>query len=129
MTPELTALALAAILQIAQIALYSVAGQAQAGTKAALKPRDEKIELTGKPGRIQRAMNNHFEGLLLFAVAVLVLSVSDQSNVLTIAFSWLYLVARLLYIPAYIFGWVPWRSFIWLTGLGATLALLLIALF
>lgn len=129
MTPELTALALAAILQIAQIALYSVAGQAQAGTKAALKPRDEKIELTGKPGRIQRAMNNHFEGLLLFAVAVLVLSVSDRSNVLTIAFSWLYLVARLLYIPAYIFGWVPWRSFIWLTGLGATLALLLIALF
>ena len=63
MTPELTVLTLAALLQVCQIALYSVTGQAQVGTKAALKPRDTQVELTGTAGRAQRAMNNHFEGL------------------------------------------------------------------
>lgn len=128
MTPELTALALAALLQVGQLALYSVAGQAQAGTRAALKPRDEGITLTGKPGRIKRAMDNHFEGLILFAIAVLVLAMADKSGPVTVLCSWLYLAARVLYIPAYIFGWVPWRSFIWLVGLAATVMLLLTAL-
>lgn len=127
MTPELTVLALAALLQVAQIALYSVAGQAQAGTRAALRPRDTKIDLTGKAGRIQRAMNNHFEGLLLFAIAAL-LTAHTGSTAFTAACAWLYLAARLLYIPAYIFGWVPWRSFIWLVGLTATTLILLVAL-
>lgn len=128
MTPELTALALAGLLQVGQLALYSVAGQAQAGRKAALRPRDEPIELTGKPGRIKRALDNHFEGLILFAIAVLVLAVSDKSGPLTVACAWLYLAARVLYIPAYVFGWVPWRSLIWLVGLAATTILLVTAL-
>jgi hypothetical protein len=36
MTPELTALVLAALLQCAQMVLYSISGNAQAGTKAAM---------------------------------------------------------------------------------------------
>jgi len=128
MTPELIVLALAALLQVAQIAMYSVAGQSQAGTKAALRPRDDKIELTGKPGRIQRAMNNHFEGLLLFAIAAL-LTAQAGSTGFTAICAWVYLLARVLYIPAYVFGWVPWRSYIWLTGLAATTLMILAALF
>ena len=128
MSLELNALVLAALLQVVQIALYSVAGQRQVGRRAALRPRDEKIELTGTAGRLHRAMDNHFEGLLLFAIAVLVLSVADRSTLYTVGLSWLYLLARILYIPAYVFGWVPWRSLIWLVGLGSTVGLLLIAL-
>jgi len=127
MTLELIALALAALLQIVQIALYSVAGQAQVGTRTALKPRDQAIELSGKAGRIKRAMDNHFEGLILFAIAVLVLAVADVSSPLTVLCAWTYLAARILYIPAYIFGWVPWRSLIWMVGLLATAVLLLYA--
>ena len=127
MTPELTVLCLAALLQVGQIALYSVAGQAQAGTKAALKPRDQKIELTGKAGRIHRAMNNHFEALPLFAIAALVTAHAGSTG-FTVTMAWLYLLARILYIPAYVFGWVPWRSFIWLAGLVATTLMLLAAL-
>lgn len=128
MTPELTTLALAALLQIGQIALYSVVGQAQAGTRAALRPRDDGIALSGKPARVQRAMNNHFEGLLLFAIAVLVLAMADRSGPFTILLCWIYLAARILYIPAYVFGWVPWRSLIWLVGMAATTMLLITAL-
>ncbi len=36
--------------------------------------------------------------------------------------------ARVLYVPAYAFGWVPWRSLIWAVGLVATLLLLVAAL-
>ena len=128
MTPELTALTLAALLQVAQLCLYSVAGQAQLGTKTALKPRDETPVLTGKTGRIKRAMDNHFEGLLLFAIACIVIALSDQSTPFTTTCAWIYLAARLLYIPAYIFGWVPWRSLIWAAGFVTTALMLLSAL-
>ncbi|WP_306114723.1 MULTISPECIES: MAPEG family protein [unclassified Roseovarius] len=128
MTPELTALTLAALLQVAQLCLYSVVGRAQAGTKAALKPRDEPIALTGTAGRVYRAMNNHFEGLILFAIACVVITVSDQSTGFTAGCAFAYLTARVLYIPAYVFGWVPWRSVIWSVGFVATALMLLAAL-
>lgn len=127
MTPELTVLALAALLQVVQIAMYSVAGQAQAGTRAALKPRDQKIDLTGRAGRIFRAMNNHFEGLILFAIAALV-TAHAGSTAFSATCAWIYLIARIFYIPAYIFGWVPWRSLIWMAGLAATTLMLIAAL-
>ena len=128
MTPELTALTLAALLQVVQLCLYSVAGQAQVGTKAALKPRDEPVILTGMPGRIKRAMDNHFEGLILFSIACTVIAVSNQSTPFTATCAWTYLAARLLYIPAYVLGWVPWRSLIWAAGLVATALMLLASL-
>lgn len=124
MTPELTSLTLAALLQVLQLCLYSVAGQAQLGTKTALKPRDDTPVLTGTPGRIKRAMDNHFEGLLLFAIACIVITVSGQSTPLTTTCAWMYLAARVLYIPAYVFGWVPWRSLIWAMGFLTTTIML-----
>lgn len=127
MIPEVKILALAGLLQVIQMAMYSIAGQKQVGRKAALKPRDEAIELTGKPGRIHRAMNNHFEALILFSIAVLV-TAQAGSTPQTLACAWVYLAARVLYIPAYIFGWVPWRSLIWAVGLLATTIMLIAAL-
>jgi uncharacterized MAPEG superfamily protein len=128
MTTELTVLTLAALLQMAQMVLYSIAGNAQAGTKAAMGPRDQKVELTGVAGRLQRAMNNHFEGLILFGIAVMVVTLSGRSGPLTELCAWAYLVARILYIPAYALGLAPWRSLIWAVGWIATLVMLLAAL-
>ena len=128
MTPELTALTLAALLQVVQFALYSVTAQMQVGTKYALSPRDEPRQLTGIAGRAQRAMNNHFESLILFAIATLVLTYSDQNDTRSAALALLYLVARILYLPAYLLGLTPWRSLIWAMGFLATAAMLLMAL-
>jgi uncharacterized MAPEG superfamily protein len=128
MTTELYVLTLAALLQIVQIGLYSVAGNAQAGAKAAMGPRDHKIELTGVAGRLQRAMNNHFEGLILFGIAAVVITITDQSTALTQACAHAYLVARVLFIPAYAQGLVPWRSLIWGVGFIATVVMLIAAL-
>ena len=129
MSTELYILTLAALLQMAQMVLYSIAGNAQAGPRAAMGPRDKKVELTGTAGRLQRAMNNHFEGLILFGIAVLVVTLSDRSGPLTEGCAWAYLAARILYIPAYALGLAPWRSLIWAVGWFATLVMLLAALF
>ncbi|MDX5383919.1 MAG: MAPEG family protein [Rhodobacterales bacterium] len=136
MTPELTALALAGLLQVVQFALMSVPANLELGPGKTLGPRDP--DRLGKPlieqvsprtGRLFRALNNHFEGLILFTLAVVVVTLSGQSSGLTAACAWTYLVARILYVPAYAFGLVPWRSLIWMVGFGATTLMLLAALF
>jgi uncharacterized MAPEG superfamily protein len=128
MTPELTALILAALLQVLQFAAYSVAANLQVGPKTAMSPRDTPIQLTGTAGRLQRAMNNHFEGLILFTIGVTVITYSGQNTDMTALACALYLIARVLYVPAYVFGLAPWRSVIWMIGFGATVYLLIAAL-
>ena len=129
MTPELLALTLAALLQIGQFCAYSLTSTLQVGVKTAAGPRDTQINLTGTAGRLQRALNNHFEGLILFAIAVLVVTLSTQSTPFTAACAYTYLIARIAYVPAYVFGWAPWRSAIWAVGLIATLLMLVASLF
>ena len=125
MTPELTALTLAALLQALQYTAYAIAGNLQVGTRYAASPRDVPVQLTGTAGRLQRAMNNHFEALILFGIAVMVVTYSGQNDTMTALACAIYLVARMLYIPAYVFGLAPWRSLIWFVGFLATLYLLI----
>ena len=135
MTPELTVLTFAALLQCIQFALMSVPANMELGTGKTSSPRD--LDRLGKPmiellstktARLARAMNNHFEALILFAVAITVVSLSDQTNAITTACAWTYLGARILYIPAYYYGWTPWRSLIWFVGFLATIVILITAL-
>ncbi|PUB16402.1 MAPEG family protein [Yoonia sediminilitoris] len=128
MTPELTVLALAALLQGLQFSLYSATSIAQVGPEKAAGPRDNKIELTGGAGRLQRALTNHFEGLILFTIAVVVISLGDKGTGFSATCAWTYLIARVLYVPAYYFGWVPWRSVIWFVGFLSTILMILSAL-
>lgn len=128
MTPELTALALAALLQVLQFVLYSVLANMQVGPRYAMGSRDTPRMLTGAAGRAQRALTNHFEGLILFGIAVGIVTLSDTANGSTALAALIYLVARVLYVPAYMFGLVPWRSIIWGFGFVATVYLLIHAL-
>jgi uncharacterized MAPEG superfamily protein len=128
MTPELTILVLAALWQGVHFVTYSLSAQAQVGTDYAASPRDEPVQLTGRAGRLQRAMNNHFEGLLLFTIAVVALEAGGQGTAATTAYAIAYLAARVLYLPAYAYGWTPWRSVIWIVGFLATIAMLVMAL-
>jgi uncharacterized MAPEG superfamily protein len=131
MTPELTVLALAGLLQAVQYVLVSVPVNLELGTAKTLSPRDP--HRFGKPlvdqvspptGRLIRALNNHFEALILFTLAVVVVTLSDQSTPFTATCAWVYLAARVLYVPAYAFGLVPWRSLIWAVGFLATVAMI-----
>ena len=135
MTPELTALTLAALLQVFQIALMAVPANLELKPGQTLGPRDRdrmggdlQDMVSKRTARLYRAMNNHFEGLILFSIACVVVTLSETSSPLTTTCAFAYLAARVLYIPAYAFGWVPWRSLIWAVGYLATAAMLVAAL-
>ena len=130
MTPELTALTLAALLQVVQFILYAVPANRDLGPGYTSSARDRppSREMSAISGRMQRALNNHFEGLILFTIAVLVVTLGDQSTGFTAACAWVYLGARVLYIPAYAWGLRPWRSVIWAAGFFATISMLIAAL-
>jgi uncharacterized MAPEG superfamily protein len=125
MTPELTALALAGILQVIQMVLHIITHDIQAGIKAGLSSRDKPILLSGTAARLQRAYHNHFESLAIFTIAVIVVTLSNQSTPLTQKCAYAYVIARALYIPAYAFDLTPWRSLIWTLGIGAATLMLL----
>ncbi|MET4129176.1 MAPEG family protein [Roseovarius sp. MBR-6] len=130
MTPELTALTLAALLQAVQFLLYAIPANLELGPGYTMSARDREPskQLSPKTARLGRALNNHFEGLILFTIAVLTVTLSNQSTQFTAACAFTYLAARVLYIPAYYFGLRPGRSLIWSVGFAATLLMLLAAL-
>ncbi len=128
MTAELTTLILAALLLIVQMLPVALLGRAQVPPDWHVSPRDEPVTLSGRAGRAQRAFQNHFEGLVLFAIACLTLTLADKTTGLTASLAWIYLAARVLYVPAYIYGLSPWRSLVWAAGFLATLAILILAL-
>ena len=131
MPPELTALTLAALLQAIQYLLFAIPANLELGPGYTMSPRDRDPSrpLSDKTARLQRALNNHFEGLILFTIACVVITLSDQSSPLTAACAYIYLGARVLYVPAYYYGLKPGRSLIWAVGFLATLLMLLAALF
>lgn len=129
MSPELTVLALGAIWQIIQIAIAGASMNRDVGPKWNAGPRDTEPKLSPLTGRLRRAVNNGFEALILFTIAVLTTTLADAATALTSTAAWVWLAARLLYFPAYGLGLTPWRSLIWAAGLIATLTLLLSSLF
>lgn len=130
MTPELTVLALAGLLQALLFHLFAVLANRELGVGYTSSPRDRppSKEMSVLTGRLQRAMNNQFEALILFTLAVVVVTLGNQSTAVTQYAAWAYLGARILYIPAYAFGWRPWRSAIWGVGFYATLTMIVAAL-
>ena len=131
MTPELTALALAALLQAVQFVLYAIPANLELGSGYTMSARDRppSRDMSHKTARLGRALNNHFEGLILFTIAVLVVTLGQAASPFTAACAWVYFGARVLYIPAYAYDLRPWRSLVWAIGFFATLLMLLAALF
>jgi uncharacterized MAPEG superfamily protein len=128
MTPELAALALAGLIQYAHLGVFaSQVARSRAGVRYQLSARDEPPPHQGKAARAQRAMANHVETLGLFVIAVVVVTLSDQATPFTATCAWLYVAARLLYIPAYVQGWNVARSLVWGVGFVATLLMILSA--
>jgi len=113
----------------------SVPANLELGVGKTLSPRDTSRmgkplieQVSDKTGRLIRAMNNHFEALILFTIAVVVVTLGDKGTGLTAIFAWTYLAARILYIPAYYFGLAPWRSLIWCVGFLSTMLMIVSAL-
>ena len=128
MPVELKVLGYAALLQFVQFIAMAIPVNLQLGVAYTGGNRDEQKQATGVPGRLKRALDNHFEGLVLFTIAVLIVVLGDAGSELTEKCAWAYLWARILYVPAYASGIYLVRSLIWSVGFVATAVMLVVAL-
>lgn len=127
MTIELTILAWTLVLALIQISLPGMLRTQETGTEYNVGPRDDpgppKRPITG---RMQRAQANLFETLPLFIAAVLIAHVAGREGTLTLWGCWMYLIARIIYVPLYAFGIPVARTLTWLVAT-AGLVLVLVA--
>ncbi|GHA61067.1 membrane protein [Amylibacter ulvae] len=130
MTPEITALTLAALLHVATLTAMVICANVQLPRYMTMGKRDTDFsdQITGKTARVYRTYNNSLENLMLFGIAAAIIAITGQSSAITATCAWVFLAARVFYIPAYVYGLTPWRSYIWLTGVIATTIMLIAAL-
>jgi uncharacterized MAPEG superfamily protein len=128
MTTELTLLGWTLVLAVVQVLLPALVRNRETGVEYNAGPRDEPGPPVGVvTGRLKRAQANLFETLPLFAAALLIAHVAGREGAATLWGAWLYLVARIFYVPLYGFGVPMVRSLAWLTSL-IGLALVLFAI-
>jgi uncharacterized MAPEG superfamily protein len=126
MTFELGILAWTLVLAFGQILAFDVARTGQYGLDWNTGARDETMPpLSPMASRLQRAQDNLFETLPLFAIAVLIAHVAGRNGALTHWGSLIYLAGRVLYVPLYAFGVKQIRSLVWLVSTGGMLAVIL----
>ncbi|HZZ87004.1 MAG TPA: MAPEG family protein [Caulobacteraceae bacterium] len=76
-------------------------------------PRDDPKPLGSLGGRAQRAFDNYRETYPIFVALALGLMITGHGGGLAATGAWLWLAARLVYLPLYVFG-VPWlRTLSW----------------
>lgn len=128
MTTELTLLAWTLVLALVQILLPSTLRTQETGAQYNVGARDGAAP-PPRPvtARLQRAQANLFETLPLFAAAVLIAHVAGVQGALTLWGCWLYLAARIVYVPLYAAGIPMLRTLVWLVSM-AGLVMILYAL-
>ena len=125
MTTELTLLAWTLVLALVQILLPSTLRTQETGAQYNMSARDGAA-LPPRPvtARLQRAQANLFETLPLFAAAVLIAHVAGVQGSLTLWGCWLYLVARVVYLPLYAAGIPVLRTLVWLVSMAGLVMIL-----
>ena len=87
--------------------------------------RDNLPEISVLAGRLDRAKNNMLESLPIFlALALLALIKGGDTREVTRAAS-IFLIARVVYVPAYVSGVPILRSLVWLVAVASLAAMAL----
>lgn len=105
MTSDLWALLAALVLASVQLTLSSVLTLRQLGGAWVAGPRDTPREVTGVSGRFVRAHRNLLEIFPQFAAALFLVHAAHAAGSLAAIGAWTFVVARVLYVPAY--AWAP----------------------
>ena len=128
MTIELWMLLGSSKLLFALVKLQQLHVDLTLGPKYALSNREEAKPNTGISGRIDRAILNLRENLLLFAPVVLILAIAKISNGATQNGAILFFVARIIHAVTYVLGITMIRSLAWFAGI-VGIGIMLSALF
>lgn len=125
MSIELTLLAWTLVLALVQILIAAHARTRETGLAYNAGPRDAATVPVGRlAGRLKRAQSNLFETLPVFAAAVLIAHAAGREGSLSATGAWLYLIARVVYVPLYAAG-IPYvRSLAWVVSMVGVLLVL-----
>ena len=125
---EIQILALYGLLVILNLILQATGAFTQLGMGYLLSSRDEHRTVRGIAGRLNRALDNSVVAMVLFAPAVLLHVITGSTSNQTLLAAQAFLIARLVYLPAYAFGITGLRTLAWMVGIVATTTLYLLAL-
>lgn len=129
-TPYMTLLALSVVLLVFHVLMQGVLSTRELGSRWNAGPRDEGLEPKGKmAGRAARASGNFRETYPAFVGLLLgVAFAGDDTFRLGLIGGWIWLAARIVYIPLYMGGVYYIRSLVWTVSL-IGLLIMTIALF
>src|SRR5262245_38670885 len=91
-------------------------GGAAGRIAVALGPRDELPPQSRMGGRAERALANMHEALPVFLTLALLNLIAGTAGPLAINGAWVFLAARVLYVPAYLSGVTGVRTLVWIAG-------------
>jgi uncharacterized MAPEG superfamily protein len=128
MSTELQMLAWSTALLIALVLIQATAGVQGQGLKAQMGPRDDQPPPKKYHARMLRIVDNHREGLTMFAPLVLIAAVAQISNPWTVLGAQLFFYSRAVHAVLYIAGVPLVRPLAWTVGLIGTLMVLLAVL-
>ena len=125
LTVELRLLVYSVALLIACVAIQASAGLFAQGLPAMAGSRDNLPAPKTFQARTKRLVDNHREGLAMFAPLVLVAALMNLSNEWTVLAARLFFYSRLAHAIVYLLG-VAWiRAGLWGIGMVGTLMMLL----
>jgi uncharacterized MAPEG superfamily protein len=125
MSTELTMLAHAVALLIVLVFIQANAAVIAHGSKVMAGNRDEMPPPKPFAARAKRTVDNHIEGLAMFAPLVLIAASANISNQWTVLGAQLFFYSRVVHAVLYLVG-IPWvRALAWLVGLIGTIMILL----
>lgn len=124
MTPELTYLAYAVILLLVHMMAQAGLAVLANGIAWGMSPRDYDTD-PGKPAnRAARALTNYAYNMPAFAVLALAVTVAGVNTDSTALGAAIWLWARVIYLPAYIFAVPVLRSVAWIASIGGLIMML-----
>ena len=129
MGTELQLLVWSMVLGLVHLAVGATLSTQQRGLAWNAGARDGVAKpLTGVAARVDRALHNFLETFPFFAVAVLIVVMTQRSTAGTVLGAQLYFWARVAYVPVYAAGIPYLRSAVWGVSLVGLLMLLKVLL-
>ena len=123
---ELVVLGLSVILLVVHTLLQGQYATRDRGLDWNAGPRDGDAKPLGaKAARAQRALENYRETYPAFIALALGLVVSDSTGGIASVGAWIWLLARIAYLPLYLLGVHYWRSAIYAVSMFGLLLMLL----
>lgn len=121
MSVELTMLAYSAALLLVLVLIQAAAGIRSVGLVPLANARDGLPPPQGFHARALRCVDNHREGLTIFAPLVLAAALSHLSNGTTVLGAQLFFYSRVVHAVLYLAGVPMIRPLAWAVGLAGTI--------